>query len=250
MNRWASALSPHEPPVPKRWHWGAGLAASAALLGVLAIVAAGQATMDESTASDEAPVLVSLGGGAQRLEPPPPAPPDAPAQPNEGPVAERAADAPPVTAPPLPRAAPNWTQGTGGQFSSGTGAGPPRPAAPPAAARTSPPPPPRPAPSPPGVSERYIQFSNALYASKVQYPPEALRREEQGRGLIRIVVARDGRVLRWRFAQSTGHRLLDREIERVATEVKQVDPLPSDYPADTAEVTIQFAFVLEYVDEP
>ncbi|MBC7158907.1 MAG: TonB family protein [Porphyrobacter sp.] len=248
MNQWASALSPHEPPVPRRWHWGAGLAASAALLGVLAIVAARQATTEESAASDQAPVLVSLGGGAQRLEPPPPAPPDALAQADEGPVAERAPDAPPIAAPPLPRAAPNWTQGTGGQFSSGTGAGPPRPAAP--APPPSSPPPPPPPPPPPRISQRYTQFSNALYASKVQYPAEALRREEQGTGLIRIVVARDGRVLRWHFAQSTGHRLLDREIERVANEVKHVEPLPGDYPADTAEVTIRFAFVLEYIDEP
>lgn len=246
MSGWASAISPHEPPVPKDWHWGAGLVASVLLLGGLATLTV-RGTAGGEMVPEAAPVLVTLGSGAQRLEAPPPAPPDAPVRPDTGPVAERAADAPPVSPPPQPRAVPQWTQGTGGELSSGTGAGGGDGLAPPA---PPPPPPPRPAaPRTATVSAKYVRFSNALYASLINYPAEAIRLELQGSGTLRITVARDGRVLRWVLTKSTGHKVLDREIERVATEVKRVDPLPDEFTGESAWVDIRITFIGEYAEE-
>ncbi len=233
---WSSAISPHAPPMPGLWHWAGGILVSVAALAVSIYVYA-EENMPEPSGDDARleEMIVSLGAPAQRLEPPPPPPPDMPPPPAEPTVpTERAEDAPPPKAPPQPRpvipAAPS-----DGRLSSGFGTG-----------SVPAPPPPAPPPPPPPVqlSQRFLDISTAAYVSRVRYPNEALRRREQGTGQLIVVIDRQGRVLEWRLLRSTGHERLDREIERVAERVEQLDALPDYYDRSSASLIIPFSFIM------
>lgn len=235
---WSSAISPHTPPVPGLAHWAGGMLISVAALAFAIYVYADE-NMPEPVGDGASleEVIVSLGAPAQRLEPPPPPPPDVPPLPPQEPQAptERAEDAPPPEAPPQPRpvipAAPS-----DGRLSSGFGTG--TVPAPPA------PPPPPPPPPPQELSQRFIDFSTAAYVSQIEYPYESLRRREQGTGQLIVVIDRQGRVLEWRLMRTTGHERLDREIERVARRVEQLDALPDYYERPTATLIIPFSFIM------
>ncbi len=239
--RWMSALSPHRPPVPGTAHWTAGIVVSVVALSAAVYgVAAGSLPdrVDHDAQLDS--VIVSLGAPAQRLEPPPPLPPDMPPPEPVEPQAptERADDAPPPEAPPQKRALPQASANTG-QLSSGFGSGPPAPPPLP-----PPPPPPPPPPKRVELDQRFVDISSAAYLRRIDYPYEALRRNIQGNGLLLVEIDRQGTILSHELVQSTGSRLLDREIERVAREVRQLDPLPDYYPRQTAKLFIPFSFVL------
>lgn len=236
---WTSAISPQKPPVPKARHWAAGLLVSlTALAGAIYVYAKENIPEPVGDGEDIESMVVSLGAPAQRLEPPPPPPPEAPPPPPPEPTVptERADDAPPPEPPPQPRPVIQPAP-SDGRLSSGfgTGAQPGPPA----------PPPPPPPPPPPQLRQQFIDVSTAAYVSQVSYPYEALRRHQQGTGQLLIVIDRRGRVLEWTLIRSTGHRLLDREIERVARKVEQLDPLPDYYTAPTANLIIPFSFILD-----
>ena len=68
---------------------------------------------------------------------------------------------------------------------------------------------------------------------------------QQGSRKLLIVIDRRGRVLEWSLLRSTGYPRLDREIERVAREVEQLDPLPEYYTLPTANLIIPFSFIVD-----
>lgn len=234
MTDWQSALSPFRPPVPTMAHWGAGTVSAAAALALAVYIIAERSLPDERPDEETPePVIVALGAPAQRLEPPPPVetPQEPPAEPQT--PTERAEDAPPPEPPPEPRPAIPQAPDTG-RLSSGFGPG----------AGDAPPPPPPP-PRPVVLDQDFITMSTLEYVRRVNYPYEALRRNLQGTGRLLVRVDRSGRVLDWRISSSAGHRILDREIERVARQVRQLDPLPPEYTRSTADLIIPFAFVME-----
>jgi len=236
---WSSAIAPEAPPVPRQWHWATGIALGALALGLVATrYAGGEATVERL---EEEAVVVSLGGQARRLDPPP----ETVETSEEAPVmAERAEDAPPPAAPAEPRVVAGSADGEG-RASSGTGAGPSGPPAPlPPPAKPAPPPPPRPT----RVSQRFVEISTREYARMIVYPGFALERGEEGQGILRVEVARDGKVLGWDLIKSTGHGRLDDEIRRVARRVSRLDPLPDNFAYDTTKVNIPITFTIEYFD--
>ncbi|MEO1787465.1 MAG: TonB family protein, partial [Pseudomonadota bacterium] len=169
-------------------------------------------------------------------DPPPPPPPDAPPpEPAAEPQAptERAEDAPPPAPPPQPRPV-TPPAPSDGRLSSGFGEpGPPSPGPPP------PPPPPR------DLDRSFVQYSVNQYIGRVRYPRDALKRQLQGTGRLRVVISRSGEVQSWEIIESTGQRLLDREIERVAKSVEQLDPLPDYYERPRAILIVPFSFVMD-----
>lgn len=235
---WSSAIAPSPPPVPRRWHWAAGIACAALALAAYSLRYAG--SDDIILAAEEEKVIVSLGGPARRLE----APPEEVQTAEEAPVvAERAEDAPPPAPPKEVRVVAGATDGDGRASSGagGIGTGPPLPL---------PSPPPLP-PSPPEVTEvssQFIQISIRAYTSKIVYPNASLTRGEEGRGVLRVTIARDGKVKDWNITRSTGHGRLDREIKRVARRVPRLDPLPANFSRNEAKVDIPITFAIEYFD--
>jgi len=235
---WTSAIAPERPPIPRPEHWGLGLAVAAAMLGALAWQYTGSTAITEVEGVEE--VIISLGGPAQRLEPPPP---ELQTGGEEALAAERADDAPPPAPPPQPRsvAAVESSEGRISSGNIGSGTQPVPAPAPPA------PPPPAPPPARTATLTGDFQaMSTRAYMAQVQYPQAALRREQSGVGILRVIVARDGRVLDWQLVSSTGHERLDDEIRRVAGIVHQLDPLPSSFPNEQARVDIRITFMLEF----
>lgn len=236
---WSSAIAPSPPPIPKGWHWAAGIACAALVLVAYSLRHAGS---DEIVlAAEEEQVIVSLGGPARRLEVPPAEVQTA----EEAPVvAERAEDAPPPAPPAEPRVVAGSRDGDGRASSGagGIGTGPPLPL---------PPPPPAPPPPPPQVTEvsrQFVEISIRAYTSRIVYPGGSLDRGEEGRGVLRVTIARDGRVKDWNIIRSTGHSRLDREITRVANLVPRLDPLPANFARSEAKVDIPITFAIEYFD--
>ncbi|MEQ8410759.1 MAG: TonB family protein [Erythrobacter sp.] len=236
---WSSAIAPSPPPVPQRWHWAAGIACATLTLVAYSLRYAGS---DETIlAAEEDSVIVSLGGPARRLE----APPEEVQTAEEAPVvAERAEDAPPPAPPTEARVVAGAADGDGRASSGagGIGSGPPLPL----------PPPPPPAPPPPPriteVSRQFVEISIRAYTSRIIYPGASLDRGEEGRGVLRVTIARDGKVKNWDIVRSTGHGRLDREIQRVAKLVPRLDPLPANFARSEAKVDIPITFAIEYFD--
>lgn len=233
---WSSAIAPEAPPIPRQWHWLAGVALGALALTLVSLryADAGEALM----IAEEEAVVISLGGQARRLDPPPPEVETSEEAPQ---VAERADDAPPPAAPVEPRVVAGSAEGEG-RASSGTGGGASGPPAP------LPPPPPPPPPRPTAVSQRFVEISIREYSRQIIYPKMALDREQEGQGVLRVQIARDGSVLDWKLIRSTGHAQLDREIQRVARRVRRLDPLPANFAYDTTKVEIPITFTIEYFD--
>ncbi|WOE76577.1 energy transducer TonB [Alterisphingorhabdus coralli] len=229
-DQWTSALSPERPPVPRGWHWSLGALVSVMILGTGVWQYSRNAIPETGEMIDE--MVVTLGAPARRLEPPPPGveTTDEPEIPTE-----RAEDAPPPAAPEEPRAV--AASSLDGSMASGTGAKP----APP---KPLPPPPPEPPPKVTELPTDFVRISHAQYRNRIRYPTASRRIGEEGKGVLQVTIARSGKVLNAQLITSTGHRNLDREIERVAETVTQLDPLPANYANDTATTDISITFVL------
>jgi len=237
---WTSALSPQQPFIPRAQHWSAGIAA----VVVLSLAASTwYASLDHTVAPleeiEEERVVIALGNTApRRIEAPPPALKNAPVSDTPYVIAERAKDAAPIAPPPEPRPVVQWSQGDG-SFSSGTG-GVAQAPSPPS------PPPPKPKPDVPvGIGGKFANITTVRYSSLIRYPSASLRQGEEGVGILSIVVRPNGQVVRWSLEKSTGWPRLDNEIERVASRVKRLDPLPPGITATVAIVRVPINFKIE-----
>ena len=64
------------------------------------------------------------------------------------------------------------------------------------------------------------------------YPRAALENRERGRVVVRITVARDGRVVDARVSQSSGSRSIDAAEVETVLKSSPFPPLPPDIPGD------------------
>ena len=224
---WSSPISSAIPPIPNNMHWALGVFCATIILAsaTYGFIDKGVPIDDNSNAEVET-IIVSLGAPAQRLEPPPVMPePEIPPEPEPQPLVktERAEEAPPPKPPETPRRPP-IVQPEPGPLSSGFTEAPVVP--------------------PPTLDQHFIDISMHAYISRVNYPYNALRNRVQGVGMIRVTIDRKGNVTSWEFTKSSGSQILDKEISRVASKVKKLDPLPDNYPFPRARLIIPFSFVL------
>jgi TonB family protein len=108
----------------------------------------------------------------------------------------------------------------------------------------SPPPPPPKPEEPVATTMRYNEISTARYARLIVYPPAALEQQEQGSGVLAVILTPEGKVVRWYLQRSTGKPRLDAEIRRVAAQVDQLDPLPAANPHQRMVARIPITFRL------
>lgn len=189
-------------------------------------------------------------------EPPPPEPPVTTTEPippaPEAPVATTDVPPPPppkpaVKKPPKPVARhqemPQPTEAY-------TPAAPPQRPAPHAATATAAPPQtafaPTPVPAPvpaPQASPGYRALLSAWLESHKRYPDAARQRGEEGRAVLRFEVDRDGRVLDYTVASSSGYPDLDQSIEEMMRGAT-LPPFPVDMPQPRMEVSVTIRFSL------
>ncbi len=240
MTRLASPLGDVElaPVAPRHWALAAAAAVALHLAGVAVWLALPEA--EAEPAETETMTVVALGPPGGRLEtfepPPEAAPPEPQAAANR--LTERAADAPPIvrTAPPEPP--PPDARLSSGLGSGGEGVPVPEPA---------PPPPPPPAPEPrldPAAMRAYARDASQLILERVVYPEDARRAEVQGRAQIRLLIARDGRLIAHEILSGSGHARLDEAVNAAVLAVPRFPPLPKSYPEPQLRFIVSVRFTL------
>ncbi len=103
--------------------------------------------------------------------------------------------------------------------------------------------PPAPSPAAPVVSAGYRAALAAWLESHKQYPEGARQRGEQGSAVLHFRVERDGRVLSYSLARSTGYPDLDAELERMMRGAR-LPPFPGDMAASDIDVSVTIRFAL------
>lgn len=247
---WNSPLTPEAPYSVKRRTWVVSLVFSFIVM-LLVFAAGGNGDGISGDAEDSGPVtrtIVQLGDPEAPPEaepepvPPPPSEPEPEPEPTK--LAERAENAPEPTAEPEPE--PQEVEVTfseevfgaeDGELtdeettqSDASASGQPGDSASGAAA---------------ALPLPYVELSTRKYLERVRYPARAEKRNIEGVGLLQVTVRRDGTVVSWEIIESSGSPILDQEIRRVARQVRKLDPLPPDYPADEATFIVPFNFILQ-----
>lgn len=102
---------------------------------------------------------------------------------------------------------------------------------------------PRPA-RPSGPSQSYLAALRAQLERHKTYPPVAQRRRMEGTTTVRFTIARSGTVLNYRIVGSSGHSLLDREVEELLQRASPLPALPSDVDGEQLEIVVPISFYL------
>ena len=247
--------------------WGLSFAVVLAAHAALVLVLLRHGTAPAPTVEPPA-VLLDL---TPRPEPEPVAEPEPPA-PEPPPVAE--AEPPPPEPPPVlePEPPPPEPEPPPPPPQTLELPPPPKPAPPPPPPRPQPPKPrppvvqpvapvprpapPVPAPAPvapaPSVSRETVAAATTSWQSRLQahlarfkrYPPEAQMRRHEGTPMLRFSMTRDGRVLSFGLAGSSGHELLDQEALSLIQRAQPLPPLPPEVPQSTIQLVVPLRFQL------
>uniref|UniRef100_UPI0035AE5602 energy transducer TonB n=1 Tax=Stella sp. TaxID=2912054 RepID=UPI0035AE5602 len=102
---------------------------------------------------------------------------------------------------------------------------------------------PRPA-RPSGPSQSYLAALRAQLERYKTYPPAAQRRRMEGTTTVRFTIARNGAVLGYRIVGSSGHSLLDREVEELLQRASPLPALPADVDGEQLEIVVPISFYL------
>jgi protein TonB len=77
-----------------------------------------------------------------------------------------------------------------------------------------------------------------------RYPAEAQMRRQEGTPMLRFTMTRDGRVLSFGLASSSGHEALDREALSLLDRAQPLPPLPPEVSQATIELVVPLRFQL------
>ncbi|WP_416897090.1 MAG: TonB family protein [Minwuia sp.] len=75
-----------------------------------------------------------------------------------------------------------------------------------------------------------------------KYPRMAQRRRQEGTAQLYFVMRRDGTVIDFRIEQSSGHRLLDQEVEAMIQRAQPLPQMPDFYPGSRLELVVPIVF--------
>jgi protein TonB len=100
-----------------------------------------------------------------------------------------------------------------------------------------------------GPGDDYLETVRRWLARFKRYPPEADRRKQEGRVLVRFTIARDGRILDPAIVRSSGYPLLDAAALRMLRDGSPVPPLPRWYAGDRATLTMPVDFSIGFFEK-
>jgi protein TonB len=95
-----------------------------------------------------------------------------------------------------------------------------------------------------GPPPDYLTSLRAWIERHKQYPRMAQLRRQQGTALLKFTMTRDGRVLTHSVARSSGHTVLDREVEELIERASPLPAMPADMTQDRLEVVVPVEFAL------
>jgi periplasmic protein TonB len=104
---------------------------------------------------------------------------------------------------------------------------------------------PKPATTASSGDPKYDDILLAWLQQKLIYPAKAERRGIEGTVLVRLVIDSTGRVLDYQILKSSGHRILDREVEALIERADPMPPVPEGERAPSLVFTIPVNFDLK-----
>ena len=99
-----------------------------------------------------------------------------------------------------------------------------------------------------GAGDDYLKRLRKWIESRMEYPPDAKRRKEEGEVILAFVIARDGTILSTEIRKSSGYPGLDQAVVAMLGRASPVPPLPEDFPGDQARVVLPFQFELSLIN--
>lgn len=96
----------------------------------------------------------------------------------------------------------------------------------------------------PRASADYLSLLQAWLERHKEYPRRAQARRQEGTVLLHFVMDREGNVLKYRITRSSGHSLLDEEVEEMIQRATPLPPMPDDMPDPRLELVIPVQFLL------
>lgn len=96
----------------------------------------------------------------------------------------------------------------------------------------------------PGVSVDYASILQAWLEDHKEYPRRARSRRQEGVVMLYFVMDRAGHVLEYRIDRSSGHDLLDREVEQMIRRAQPLPPLPAEMTQARLELVVPVQFQL------
>ncbi len=96
----------------------------------------------------------------------------------------------------------------------------------------------------PGASADYMALLQAWLEKHKEYPRRAQLRRQEGTALLYFVMDREGRVITHRLEESSGHRLLDREVEEMIERAQPLPKMPDHMSQAQLELIVPVQFFL------
>jgi periplasmic protein TonB len=99
-----------------------------------------------------------------------------------------------------------------------------------------------------GPGDDYLDRLRRHLAKYKHYPPEAVKRKEEGTVLLSFVLARDGTVLEAAVERSSGFPLIDQAALDMVRHASPVPPLPASFDGDRAHIVMPAGFRIGFFD--
>lgn len=96
----------------------------------------------------------------------------------------------------------------------------------------------------PGARQDYLANLQAWLERHKDYPRAAQLRRQEGTALLRFTIDRQGRLLSHALVRSSGHGVLDRQVDTLIRRAAPLPPMPPDVAGDTLDVTVPIVFAL------
>src|SRR5690606_34013200 len=96
----------------------------------------------------------------------------------------------------------------------------------------------------PGARADYLSLLQAWLEKHKEYPRRAQARRQEGTVLLQFVMDRQGQVLEFRIARSSGHGLLDKEVEEMIRRAEPLPPMPQEMQQARLELVVPVQFLL------
>jgi protein TonB len=96
----------------------------------------------------------------------------------------------------------------------------------------------------PDAAPDYFSTLAAWLNKHKRYPRRARQRQQQGIVKVWFAIDTEGQVLSHRIVGSSGHRLLDQEVEELLERASPLPPMPADIQQAKLEITVPIVFSL------
>ena len=91
----------------------------------------------------------------------------------------------------------------------------------------------------------YRATISAILKRHKRYPSRALTRRQEGTVAITFIINKDGRLAGYRITHSSGHRLLDREVEKMLKRAAPFPPFPIDMEQEFIRLSLPVDFYIK-----